>query len=90
MSLHRPSPLLPRVPSHFILLLREAAAISVDLYYWYSASNRVTVNWVHLFQIYGSCVTLVFCLCEMAIRPDLPNVLPAEVEVRLVEYKDCV
>ncbi|KAI0891508.1 hypothetical protein F4806DRAFT_304861 [Annulohypoxylon nitens] len=74
MALHRPSPLMPEIPSSFVDVLHEAATISVDLYDHYSEANQVLVNWVHLKQIFTSCTTLVYCFWEYQTRDDLAEV----------------
>lgn len=74
MALHRPSPLMPEIPSSFVDVLHEAATISVDLYDHYSEANQVLVNWVHLNQIFTSCTTLVYCFWEYQARDDLVEV----------------
>ena len=71
MALHRPSSLIPRIPSSFVDILYEAANVSVELYSHYSLEKHLLVNWVHLQQIYTSCATLVYCFCEYQARDDL-------------------
>ena len=78
MALHRVSPLFPNIPSSFVPTLRDSASISVDLYAHYSAQNHIAVNWVHLYQLFISCTTLVYSLCECKSRSDLTETPYAE------------
>lgn len=77
MAIHRPSPLIPHTPTRFLPILRSSASISVDLYRHYWATKQVLVIGVHLYQLFTSCTTLIYCFCEYRRRPDLVDV-PAD------------
>lgn len=81
MALHRPSPLMPQIPSSFIPTLLNSAMTSVELYDHYSTQKRVLVNWVHLHQLFTSCTSLVYCFREHSSRPDLVD-YPSDVVQR--------
>ncbi|KAL7915570.1 hypothetical protein GGI35DRAFT_466927 [Trichoderma velutinum] len=87
MALHRPSPLIPTIPSHFITVLYDAACISVDLYCHYSDENQILVNWVHLKQIFTSCTTLLYCFWEHHTREDLLDISIQQVLERIDQSK---
>lgn len=88
LALHRPSPLIPEIPSTFVLTLKNSASISVDLYQHYWSRNQVLIIWVHLCQLFTSCITLIYCFCEHRSRFDLVEVPAEEVKTRIVQMKD--
>ena len=88
IALHRPSPLLPTVPSRFITTLLESANYSVDLYVHYLSGTRLKMNWVHLYHIFTSCISLVYCLSECKSRPDLDALSEGDVDTRIERCKE--
>ena len=69
LAIHRPSPLIPEVPSSFLRVLLSSSSASVDLYRHYWKSKQILINWIHYYQIFVSCISLVFCFCEHQIDP---------------------
>ncbi len=79
MALHRPSLLIPHTSSAFVTVLRSAAEISVDLYWHYFQQQQVTINWQHLYQVFASCTSLLYCFSECKNRPDLAAISDLEI-----------
>ncbi|WWC65156.1 uncharacterized protein I303_107770 [Kwoniella dejecticola CBS 10117] len=88
MAAHRPSPLIPEIPSSFINTLKYSATLSIDLYRHYVKSKKVLIIWTHLYQIFISCTTLVFCFSEYKSRSDLMGLDEKEIEIRIEQCKD--
>ncbi|WRT70611.1 uncharacterized protein IL334_007609 [Kwoniella shivajii] len=88
MAAHRPSPLIPEIPSSFVTTLKYSATLSIELYRHYCKSKKVLIIWTHLYQIFMSCTTLIFCFAEHLSRPDLVEVPKDEVEWRIEQCKD--
>lgn len=88
LSLHRPSPLIPDIPSSFLPILRDAASRSIDLYRHYFSRKEIPITWIHLFQIYTSCITLINCFSEYRKRPDMLEVPANEVDEKVTECRD--
>lgn len=88
LALHRPSVVVPDIPPSYIRILRNAANSSIDLYRHYYARGEIPITWIHLFQIFTSCVTLVKCYGEYRARHELAFEPYGEVETRLNQCRD--
>ncbi|KAL1409281.1 hypothetical protein Q8F55_006114 [Vanrija albida] len=88
MGLYRPSPLMPHVPSSYVTILKSSASISVDLYRHYWPRQQVLLVWTHLYQVFSSCTTLVYCFCEYRSRPDLVDLPSEQVETQIAQCQD--
>nr|XP_031860232.1 uncharacterized protein CI109_004364 [Kwoniella shandongensis]KAA5527304.1 hypothetical protein CI109_004364 [Kwoniella shandongensis] len=88
LAIHRPSPLIPHIPSSFVHTLLASASISLDLYRHYWSRKQVLIVWTHLYQIFTSCTTLLYAYCECRMRADLTEVPEEEVRRRISECRD--
>ncbi|WWC98680.1 hypothetical protein V866_005573 [Kwoniella sp. B9012] len=88
MAAHRPSPLISEIPSSFIMTLKYSASLSIDLYRHYCKSKKVLIIWTHLYQIFMSCTTLIYCFNEFHQREDLIDLDEKEVQTRIEQCKD--
>ena len=83
LALHRPSPLVADIPASFVTVLLQSSGTSVDLYWHYWRDKQILINWIHLYQIFISCSTLVYCFCECQTRPELVPVSQDIVDLRI-------
>nr|XP_019051181.1 hypothetical protein I302_01630 [Kwoniella bestiolae CBS 10118]OCF30111.1 hypothetical protein I302_01630 [Kwoniella bestiolae CBS 10118] len=88
MAAHRPSPLIPEIPSSFVMTLKYSASLSIDLYRHYCKSKKVLIIWTHLYQIFMSCTTLIYCFNEFHQRKDLVDLDENEIDIRIEQCKD--
>ena len=87
IAIHRPSPLLPNVPSRYIQKLHHSAGLCIDLYVHYTTSGRLTVNWVHLYEIFVAGTALIYSFREACKRPNIVAFSPTEVDARVAECR---
>ncbi|WVW80532.1 hypothetical protein I302_102517 [Kwoniella bestiolae CBS 10118] len=88
LALHRPSSLIPEIPSEYVDKLLDAATKSITLYQHYFSRKEIPMTWIHLFQIYTSSVTLVKCFSEFRRRSGHQSASLAEFETRIGQCRD--
>ncbi len=87
MALHQPSPLIPTVSSTFIAALKRSASLAVNLFHHSASRKQVNVHWINLHHCFTSCVVLIYCFRQFAIRPDLVPVPREEVAQMLARCR---
>ena len=83
LLLHRPSRLLPRVPSSYISTLLTASTVYLDLFDHYRADDKVITHWCHLYQLFTAATIMVYAISEHKTRQDLTAVPQEEIKVKM-------
>ncbi|KAK6907807.1 hypothetical protein I203_101808 [Kwoniella mangroviensis CBS 8507] len=88
LALHRPSSLIPEIPSEYVDKLLNASTKCIALYQHYFARKEIPMTWIHLFQIYTSSATLVKCFSEFRKRSGHQAASLSDFENRIGQCRD--